>query len=556
MKLFFLYKLATNSKLLFITLIFLLTIVIKVDLQAVEKRDFSWYWMFYEKESSRFSNSIVYRPFYMKSIDRKGIYRGSLMPIVYWGYETGRKKEWKGLVGLLGSIDYTHTSGIEDYDFGFFPFILYGDSVDPRDRYLLIWPFGGTIKGKFAHDEISPWVFPGFLLFIFYPPSSVFSLRTAAYIILSLLPLYVTFKDGDYKAWSLIWPLIHRGKSRTVDELRVLPFYARKIKKGYYENYSYGMIVNYSRVFYKKDVHKTFFLLPFYGKKWCRSGRIGASALLWPFFSWGYDRRSGELEVNLPWPLVQIKDSENPKIIKRIFFPFYGLYKYLENETFFVTPLYFTLKKKATNYTSEYFINFLIIWYFKRDYNYDHKYYGKSWRYFKLWPLFQYEKNDRGDISFNFLSLLPFRDPYGYEKMYQPLWSIVEYRKFSDGEKRLGLLLRTYYQRWDDKSFTAKMAFIIPIFTYSDYNDKITELSFLFSLFAYTNSSTGSYIRLFWIPIRIGEGDSDLREADMKKRDEDSENSEIALNYLYNFNLEKSTNNKVLSNFTITYRIF
>jgi hypothetical protein len=559
MKLFSVYKPVKDQKLLFITSVFLLTIIIKADLKAVEKRDFTWYWFLYEKESSELSNSIVFRPFYLRNTNRKGIYRGSLMPFVYWGYETERKKEWKGLIGLIGSIDYTHASGIKDYDFGFFPFILYGNSVDPRDRYLLIWPFGGTIKGKFAHEEISPWVFPGFLLFALYPPTSLaslFSLKTAGFLLLSLIPVYTTFKDKDYRAWSILWPLIHRGKSRTLDELRVLPFYSRKIKKGFYKNYSYGMLVNYSTVFYKEDVHKTFFLLPFYGKKWSSSRRIGASALFWPLFSWGYDRRSGELEVNLPWPLVQIKDSEDPKIKKRIFFPFYGLYKYGGNETFFVTPAYFTLKKKTASYTSEYYISLLVIWYFKRDYKYDHKYYGKSWRYFKFWPFFQYEKNDRGDTSFNFLSLLPFRDPSGYEKMYQPFWSFLEYRKFSDGEKRLGILLRTYYQRWNDKFFTAKMTLFIPIFTYSDYNDKVTEFSFLFSMFAYTNSSTGSYIRLFWIPVRIGEGDSDLKEADLKKREGSFENEELAFHYLYNFNLEKSTDNRVLNNFTISYRIF
>ncbi len=548
------------KKLLLIISVFLiLTIVIQSDLRAGEKRDFSWFWFLYEKESSQSYNALVYRPFFIRSADRNVIYRGSLMPIFYWEYETWRKKEWKGLLGLIGAIDYIHAGGVKDYDFGFFPFIFYGDSPEPRDRYLLIWPFGGTLKGKFAHEEISPWIFPGFLLFFLYPPTSlasVLSWKTAAFVLLSLVPVYMTFKDKDYHAWSLLWPLILRGKSGTVDEFRVLPFYSRKIKKGYYKNYSYGMIVNYSKVFYKEDVHKTFFLLPFYGKKWSRSGRMGASALLWPLFSWGYDRHSGTFEVNLPWPFVQIKDSENPKIKKRIFFPVYGYYKYQENETFFVTPAYFSLKKKAVLYTSEYYINFLIIWYFKRDYKYDHRYYGRSWRYFKIWPLFHYEENDRGDISFNLLSFLWFRDPQVYERMYHPLLSIVEYRKFSDGEKRLGILLRTYYQRWTDNSFTAKMAIFIPIFTYSDYNDKVTELSFLFSMFAYTNSSTGSYLRLFWIPIKIGEGDSDLKENEIKQREEDPVNKELALQYLYNFNLEKSTDNRILNSFAVSYRIF
>jgi hypothetical protein len=217
-----------------------------------------------------------------------------------------------------------------------------------------------------------------------------------------------------------------------------------------------------------------------------------------------------------------------------------------------MTPAYFTLKKKAAGYTSEYYISLFIFWYFKRDYAHEHAYYGKSWRYFKFWPIFQYEKNDRGYTSFNLLSLLPFRDPHGYEKMYQPFWSFVEYRKFSDGEKRLGILFRTYFQRWDDISFTARIPLI---FTYSDYKDKVTELSLILSMFAYTQNSTGSYIRLFWIPIKIGQGDSDLKEADLKKR-EDSRNSEFALHSFYNFNLEKSTDNRVLNNFTISHRIF
>ncbi|MDY6970162.1 MAG: hypothetical protein SVR08_16120, partial [Spirochaetota bacterium] len=129
--------------------------------------------------------------------------------------------------------------------------------------------------------------------------------------------------------------------------------------------------------------------------------------------------------------------------------------------------------------------------------------YGNSWRYFKLWPVFEYEYDDRGNLSFNLLSLLPFRDPEGYEKLYQPFWTIIEYSRLESGEKRLGLLLRIYYQRWGDDFMYIKIPFI---FSYGSSDEILVELSFLFSMFAYCNDSEGKYLRLFWIPLKIGEG--------------------------------------------------
>ncbi len=470
--------------------------------------DYNWWWLFYEHEQTRrYDASVPCRPFYMTTTYNSGNKRffASLMPLVFWGYEKPNSYEWKSLFGLMGSVDYTHRNGVRDYDFGAFPFLLYGNSPDERDRYLHVWPIGGTIRGKLGQDRIEAWVFPGVLLFYYFPPTFPPSWVTIAVLVASLIPLYVEYESGDYRAWGILWPLIQRGRSPNRDDFRILPFYAHNYKRNYYDNYSYLLLFNYQNVFSRNDVQKTFFAVPFYGRRWSRSRKTGSSALLWPFFSWGYNKKTVNFEINFPWPLVQIQDCMNPYIRKRIYFPFYGSYRYRNKSAFFITPLYFSLTTETGNFRSEYYINCFIIWYFKRDYRTTtHPVYGNKWRYFKIWPLFQYEHDDRGNMTFNMLSLLPFRDPEGYERMYQPFWTLFEYRRFQCGERRLGLLLRLYYQRWGDHYLHVK----IPIlFTYSESGNRVREVSILLSMFSYENTPAGRYLRLLWIPLRIGNGD-------------------------------------------------
>ena len=227
------------------------------------------------------------------------------------------------------------------------------------------------------------------------------------------------------------------------------------------------------------------------------------------------------------WMLTGILPK--PKVIstkKQIFFPFYGIYEYNNKETFFITPFHFTLKKRTKNFDSEYHINLLIIWYFKRDYKKKPSpVYGFSWRYFKIWPFFQYEYDDRGNLSFNSLSLFPFRDPEGYEKLYQPFWTIFEYKRFQSGEKRLGLILRLYYQRWGNDFINIKIPILFSYGSFQSSSNKLSlwdyctifcynndergkYISLFFSMFCYNNDIDGNYIRLFWIPIYLKKGNS------------------------------------------------
>lgn len=470
---------------------------------------FDWFWMFYEKDKTEKYSTVVYRPFFMRNTYSPNNYcnsfEASLMPVVYWKYTTSRKTEWKSFFSFVDSIDYRHTDGIMDYDLGILPVLFYGSSPDPRDRYLMILPFGGTIKGKLGQDRITAYAFPGFLLFFLYPPASLFSLQTIIYVAACFIPVYVDYEDRDYKAKGILWPLVQWGKSENRDDFRILPIYGHNYKKDYYDNYSFLFIGNYQHVFLRHDEQKTLFVLPFYGRRWSRSNDNNASSLLWPVFSWGYNRKAGDLEINFPWPLVMIQDCQSPKIYKRIFFPFYGKYIFDNQQTVFITPLYMSLKRSNENFESNYYINCLIAWYFERQYlKKPHPVYGKSWHFIKLWPLFQYEYDNRGNTSFNLLSILPFHDPEGYELLYQTFWTLFEYRKLVSGEKRMGFLLRIYYQTWGESFLNIKIPLL---FAYSRSKDVLTKISFLSSMFGYARDEKGSHIYLFWIPVTVNSED-------------------------------------------------
>ena len=488
-----------SKYIIFLCLIFLPLFAFHGTALAQTDSEYDWFWFLYDYEKNSIFETTVYRPFFLKNITEKGTFSASLIPIIYWKYETKKKIQWKSLLGLVNSTNYNHSNGTNDYDFGVFPFFFYGDSVDQQDRYCMIWPFGGTLKGKLGHKRISTYIFPGLVLFFLFPPAFQVSFQTTAILISLLIPIYADYEINDYKAWSILWPIIQRGKSPNRDDKRCLPFYAHNFKKGYYDNYSFLMLFNYQKINLVNDKQFIFLIIPLYGRGWTNSLNSNSSSLLWPLFTWGYDKAKGDFELNFFWPLFQIQDCIKPYIKKRLFIPFYGKYEFKDSESFFITPLFYCLKKYSKDQNSEYYINAIIFWYFKRDYlTKPNPVYGNSWRMVKIWPLLKFEWNDKGYFLFNLLSLLPWRDPEGYEKLYKPFWTIIEYSQLQSGEKRFGLLFRTFFQRWSKNFIEIKIPFL---FTFKKSKGNLNNISFLLSMFSYTNNNMERYLRLFWIPI-------------------------------------------------------
>jgi len=497
-----------------LVIIFFITDNLLAKGTGISEKEIDWFWFFYEYTADNSADTVIYRPFFMEANSGNNMFQASLMPLLYWRYKSERNDVVKGLFGFYESDSYSHKREGDDYDSGLAPLFLYGNGDNDTDRYLFVYPIGGNLRGKLGHDRISPWIFPGVALFFLYPPSGFFTLQTLFLTLGLFIPVYTEFEFKDYTGKAVLWPLVKWGRGDKRYDFRVMPFYAHNYKEGWYDTYSWLLLINYREIYFKDDTRYTFFFFPFYGKKWSDSGDIKSYTILWPFFSWGYDKKTNDRSYNLPWPLVQIRDCDKPKIRSRIFFPFYGRYNYRNSETFFVTPLYIRLKKETESYSSAYHVTCLLLWYFKRDYSSAHEYYGNSWRYFKLWPLMQIEWNDKDMYSINILSLLPFRDTMGYEKLYQPFWTLFEYRRKPDGEKHLGIFLRTYYQVWSDNMFKMKIPLIV---SYDRRGEHLKEFSFLLGSFGYEKDTEGSYFKFLWIPIRIGDGDSSLASDNSRK---------------------------------------
>jgi len=115
----------------------------------------------------------------------------------------------------------------------------------------------------------------------------------------------------------------------------------------------------------------------------------------------------------------------------------------------------------------------------------------------------QVEWSDSGFYSLNVLSLLPFRDTAGYERMYQPFWSLFEYRVKPDGVKYMGILMRTYYQVWNDDFIKIKIPLLLD---YTSRGGAVTEFCMLARAFGYESEADATYMRILWIPFRIGKG--------------------------------------------------
>lgn len=480
--------------------ILFIVISIIIPIRIIADNQYDFFWFLYEREQS-YNEFYTVRPFYhcVKS-DFKD-YMAIIPPIIYSSYKTDKQIFRNYFFGLSNNVLYEHGNNTYDFDLTFFfPLIFYGKSNNnPDDNYLMIWPFGGSIKGKLAQDEISPWVFPGAALFFLYPPATISTFFL--YTFVSWIPLYTSYTSADFKGHAVLWPLVQWGRSSNRSSLRILPFYSRYRKNNFYDNRSFLLLFNFRETYYKNRTEETFFFFPFIGRKWSNIDNINAATLLWPFFTWGYDRKSGYYNLNFMWPFFQYAESHKPEMKKLFVIPFYGKYKYENNETCFITPLYFSKIQIRESYNIKNRYYGILAWHFRRESLEDDIYYGKIWNFYKLWPLFEYESNDRGDFSFKTLSLLPFRDLEGYERIYSPFWSLLEYSSFN-GNKKFGLFFRTYFQYWNEDLFISKVPFI---YSYKSYKEDIFCFTVFFEMFGTVKNEKGAFFKIFYFPVKYSD---------------------------------------------------
>jgi len=387
------------------------------------------YWQFLfllEKTSSPGQREFIFHPFYSSySNDEKAYSYSTILYPIFYSHGTNYWRKWTLLYFITGD-DFYHEDTQEDTDLFLSPLFNWGRGDNEREHYFSLFPIAGSIHNKLSWSEIH-------------------------YI---LFPIYSGWSYKDYSAHAILWPLIMWGSSPTRSDLRILPFYSSKIHEGKYERRAalWPFIQWGHEDLDKKDPRGYFFFFPLFGRKWSESGEQKAYTALWPLFSWGWDDnpKRNAFDLNILWFLFQYGYNDDPVVRKRIFFPFYGYYRFEHFEGTFITPLFTQLKTHSIVAETNY--NILIfaptVWVSDRYYRQERE----SESYFKIWPLFQYVTDSRGNSGFRTLTLWPFRSDE-FERLWGPLYSLFEYQKFENGDRYFATMFRIYSQYWNEKEF-------------------------------------------------------------------------------------------------------
>ncbi|MBI4228132.1 MAG: hypothetical protein HY693_00275 [Deltaproteobacteria bacterium] len=440
-----------------------------------------------------------FRPFFYSIKD--GEKNSSEMDILY-PFATYDKRDGNWRFQLLAYLLYLESektkNGFSEREFNLFPFIFSKRAEDPEDSYFALFPFFGKMKNKFYKDEISFVLFPLFL-----------QTRNGDEINRSFLWPFFGYYNGGGQSGFRFWPLFgYRKKEEKLDEKFVLwPF-----------------IISSKRVFYGEE-RSTFSILPFYTS--FESPNFTNKTYFWPFFNYVEDKKRGFKQLSAPWPFIGFTRGTREG---NRFFPFYADYMgeggggivpfysensiesrgkgYQDRDGFILWPLYRYSSVTLEDYRRSRKSILLILYKEIKDEPIIEG--GTSGRRINLWPLFSYRRDNDGNRSFQFFSLL---EPLvsgvdGLERNYSPLWRFFEWKKYSDGRTVTSFLWNTFRTEYSEEATKVSLQPIIPIFSYTRAVEGSKTL-FFGGLFGYQNTGAIRKLKFLFVPITIGSGEKE-----------------------------------------------
>lgn len=365
-------------------------------------------------------------PFYSSYYNQEKAYyfRTFFYPLYYY-HGTNYWKTWTFLYLFNGDEKYNRTEKSEG-EFMLTPLFYWGYGNNDKETFFSFFPIYGKIKDKLAWEEIQ------FFLF----------------------PLYVSWQYKNYRAHSILWPLIMwGGDGYKRKDFRFLPFYSSKVHEGKYNHktFLWPFFQWGSDDLDKKDPRSFFMFFPFYSQKRSQSGTMYAYSILYPFslVAWGKDEKVQSFDFKFLWFLFQYSKSEKPFIRRYVVFPFYIHYRFGNSELPYYRDMNFylllfgNLKTESALVQSNYRFA-LPIWYHHYRYYPQEQVTTVNW---KLWPIINYWDEDNA-YGWRILALWPFPDDY-FEKNWGPLYSIIEYSKYENEDKYFSMFLRMFSMRWN-----------------------------------------------------------------------------------------------------------
>jgi hypothetical protein len=194
--------------------------------------------------------------------------------------------------------------------------------------------------------------------------------------------------SGENKKGYRIWPIYGRKEEVGVSKQAFLlwPIFVKRTK---------GLDTD--------DPMDEWMIFPFYISK--ESKYFSSTTILWPLFSHAKEERTGFEQWDLPWPLFRTFKGEN--LDGKRFFIFYG-YKVREGQSkrvFIVYPFYRYEEDWLPDLHETVYSIFFSRIYAGEDSQGKEK--GESVR---IWPIYDYDKEEGGRESLHVFYLFPFKD--------------------------------------------------------------------------------------------------------------------------------------------------
>ncbi|MCF7816520.1 MAG: hypothetical protein K9M54_01460 [Kiritimatiellales bacterium] len=382
------------------------------------RAEFDWDPFYGQLSSTNGAEFFAVRPFYSSSADpvterwrkdylwplytKKGFQEEQYSRFLFFGYSADFTPE-----------DNRHHNWV-------IPFYFQG--VDANgESYFALFPIGGTIHEFLGRDEIM------FVLF----------------------PIFGKSRINEVKTTSVLWPIYSRSQGEKVDRFRVWPLYGTSSLQGEF-NKKFILWPIYTSVQYTNDRNPGggFILVPIYGH--IKTEKADNYWLVPPFIR--YTTSADQWIVHAPWPFIQMADGI---MYKRIVWPLYGK-KHLGTLTrqYFLWPFIWNNKTEYVHYDQH---RRLAIPFFSYESQVvtkptEHHVTGEVFsRYWKLWPLMSWERNET-DSRFRTLDLWPMRNTPGIERNWAAYWTLYS-RTNSDGEIGHDLLWGLYRQTKSPEQF-------------------------------------------------------------------------------------------------------
>lgn len=345
-----------------------------------------------------------------------------------------------------------------------FPFYISGTS-GRYGPYTSVFPIYGDIYERFWRDEYH-------------------------YV---LFPLYSkTVKKGTTNR-NFIYPFFSVTEGEKESGFQVWPIYGQSAKEGVYKRRFafWPFFMTETSGLDTDNPTEKLSLLPLYAAT--DSPTRTSRHYLWPLFGHLRDEAKKQEEWDILWPFWVVERGDT-RVLDR-WLPFYSEQKGDETlKRWYMWPLYCREELNSAQFRQER-DRFLYFLYSDKRESWPAD--GAERRRVAFWPLFLYNRDEKGTSSLSFPALLePILDREGVERNWAPLWRFYLHRWNERGDSALSIIWNLY---WHERRGNALAYELFPLVSWRSLPANV-DFAFMKGLVRYRSGSNGSSLSLLWLP--------------------------------------------------------